>query len=234
MSEHLFVAESMGVSFQGKQILKSASIWANPGTITAVMGRNGSGKTTLFRIALGLAGREYGTVRFGSETFLAPKLHDLARQGLFFLPDHGLLSRRRTLKWHLSVIRKQYGSQVRDALPEALKAEELMGKTVWEMSGGEERRAELAVAWMRKPSCLLADEPLAGIAPKDQELVSGILTTMAREGCAVVVTGHDVRPLMELADHVIWMVAGTTHSLGTPSEARAHEQFRREYLGPAY
>jgi ABC-type lipopolysaccharide export system ATPase subunit len=234
VSEHLFVAESMGVSFRGKQILKSASVWAATGKITAVMGRNGSGKTTLFRIALGLAGREFGTVRFGSETFLAPKLHELSHRGLFYLPDHGLLSRRRTLGWHLRMIREQYGSEARDALPGALKADELLKKTVWQMSGGEERRAELAVAWVRRPSCLLADEPVAGIAPKDQELVGGILTTMAREGCAIVVTGHDVRPLMEISDHVVWMVAGTTHSLGTPAEARAHEQFRREYLGPGY
>jgi ABC-type lipopolysaccharide export system ATPase subunit len=109
-----------------------------------------------------------------------------------------------------------------------------MQKTVWEMSGGEERRAELALAWARHPACLLADEPLAGITPKDQEIVGSILRTMADHGCAVVLTGHDVRPLMSIADTIVWVVAGTTHGLGSPADARVHEQFRREYLGPAY
>ena len=230
--DRLFIAESMGVSFWGNAVLKSASVWASPGQVTAVMGRNGSGKTTLFRAALGLVRREFGTVKFRNETFLNPRLHRLSSLGLFYLPDRGLLSRRRTLGWHLSVLRRRFQQQARDLLPPPLGTEALLGKTVWEMSGGEERRAELALAWTRRPSCLLADEPLAGLAPKDQEVVSGVIRTMADEGCAVVVTGHDVRPLMELSDQIIWMVAGTTHGVGSPADATGHDQFRREYLGP--
>ena len=232
--ERLFIAESIGVSFYGNPVLKSASVWASPGQVTALLGRNGSGKTTLFRAALGLVDREFGTVSFSSETFLNPHLHQLSSLGLFYLPDLGLLSRRRTLSWHLSVLRERFPSEVKDRIPASLRVEELMRKTVWQMSGGEERRAELALAWSRGPSCLLADEPLAGLAPKDQELVVGVIRTMAEEGCAVVVTGHDVRPLMELADQVIWMVAGTTHGIGSPEKARNHDQFRREYLGPGF
>jgi len=230
----LFIAESIGVSFYGTPVLKSASVWASPGQVTAVMGRNGSGKTTLFRAALGLVSREFGTVKFGSRTFLTPCLHQLSRLGLFYLPDLGLLSRRRTLRWHLSVLRGRFPDEAKDHFPPGLGVEALMRKTVWAMSGGEERKAELALAWTRRPSCLLADEPLAGLAPKDQELVSEVIRTMADEGCAVVVTGHDVRPLMELADQIVWMVAGTTHGIGSPEEARNYDQFRREYLGPGF
>jgi len=229
--ERLFIAESIGVSFSGDPVLKSASVWASPGQVTAILGRNGSGKTTLFKAALGLVSRDFGTVRFRSETFLNPHLHRLSQLGLFYLPDLGLLSRRRTLAWHLSLFQERFPGEVKDRIPASLGVEELMRKTVWEMSGGEERRAELALAWPRGPSCLLADEPLAGLAPKSKELVADVIRTMADEGCAVVVTGHDVRPLMELADQIVWMVAGTTHGLGSPEDARSHHQFRREYLG---
>ncbi len=54
---------------------------------------------------------------------------------------------------------------------------------------------------------------------------------LAGQGSAVVVTGHDVTDLLAVADDVTWMVAGTTHQLGTPAEARRHDQFVREYLG---
>jgi len=232
--DRLFIADSMGVSFYGNTVLKSASVWASPGQVTVVMGRNGSGKTTLFRAALGLVSREFGTVKFRSRTFLTPRLHQLSRLGLFYLPDLGLLSRRRTLGWHLSVLRGRFPDEAKDHSPPSLGVEGLKEKTVWQMSGGEERKAELALAWTRRPSCLLADEPLAGLAPKDQELVSNVIRTMADEGCAVVATGHDVRPLMELADQVIWMVAGTTHGIGSSEDARKHDQFRREYLGPGF
>jgi len=224
----------MGVSFYGKAVLKSASVWAVPGEVTVILGRNGSGKSTLFRAALGLVSREFGTVRYAAETFLSPTLHQLGRRGVFYLPDSGLLSRRKTLAWHLSLLRKQFQGKVRNDLPPGIRLDDIMDKTVWKMSGGEERRADLALAWTRGPSCLLADEPLAGLAPKDQLLASEVIRAMADAGCAVVVTGHDVRPLMELADQVTWMVGGTTHGIGTPEEAAAHEQFRREYLGPGF
>ena len=55
---------------------------------------------------------------------------------------------------------------------------------------------------------------------------------MARQGCALVITGHEVRQLLNTADDIVWMAAGTTHGMGAPEKAVQHEQFRREYLGP--
>ena len=108
----------------------------------------------------------------------------------------------------------------------------LLDQTPPELSGGERRRAEIAVAWIRAPRCLLADEPFAGIHPSDLDILAGAFKELAREGCAVVITGHEVPQLLEIADDVVWMVAGTTHGLGSPEQAVRHEQFRREYLGP--
>jgi ABC-type lipopolysaccharide export system ATPase subunit len=101
------------------------------------------------------------------------------------------------------------------------------------MSGGECRRAEVAMAWIRQPRCLLADEPFLGVNPIAAETVARALRRMADGGCAVVVTGHEVPQLMEIADEIVWMVAGTTHGVGTPEEAARHDQFVRDYLGPA-
>ena len=70
-------------------------------------------------------------------------------------------------------------------------------------------------------------------------LLSGLWTflwTVGLTGALVLidmrVTGHEVEDLLAIGDEVIWMVAGTTHVLGTPAEAHAHHQFRNEYLGP--
>ncbi|HEX8831356.1 MAG TPA: LPS export ABC transporter ATP-binding protein, partial [Longimicrobium sp.] len=100
-------------------------------------------------------------------------------------------------------------------------------------SGGERRRAEIAAAWIRAPRCLLADEPFAGIDPADADVVAEAFREMARQGCAIVITGHEVRQLLDTADDIVWMAAGTTHGMGTPEKAVQHEQVRREYLGAA-
>lgn len=234
MNEALFVADSIGVSFGSTTILKAATFSARPGKVTLLMGRNGSGKTTLLRAALGLCSLNQGVVRFGSEVFLQPKLSTFARTGLYYLPTGGSLSRGLTLRWHLRAMEEEFGPSESFSLTESLGLSPFLGHTPFEMSGGEERKAELVLAMARNPTCLLADEPLHGIAPKDQEVVATALRDLADSGAAVLVTGHEVRALLDMSDDVIWMTAGTTHGLGTPAEAMVHDQFRREYLGAGY
>jgi ABC-type multidrug transport system ATPase subunit len=228
----LFVADSFGKTFGRMEVLKGATAWATPGTVSVLFGRNGSGKTTLIKAALGLIRAEYGLVKYDGEAYLRPKLHRLARLGLMYLPDRGLLCRRRTLRWHHRLLSMQMD---RGADPEALKTmmvESLLDLTEEKMSGGEKRRADLSLVLARRPRCLVADEPFAGIAPSDREMVSAGIRGLADEGCAVLVTGHDVDDLMELSDDVVWVVGGTTHWLGSPESAKDHFQFKQEYLGP--
>lgn len=234
MSEPLFVADSIGVSIGSTRIVNGATFWARPGKVTLLMGRNGSGKTTLLRAALGLCSLNQGIVRFASEVFLQPRLSTFARSGLYYLPTGGSLSRGLTLRWHLRAMEEEFGPSESFPLTESLGLSPYLGHTPFEMSGGEERKAELVLAMARNPTCLLADEPLHGIAPKDQEVVAAAIRDLADSGVAVLVTGHEVRALLDLSDDVIWMTAGSTHGLGTPTEAMAHDQFRREYLGAGH
>ena len=109
-----------------------------------------------------------------------------------------------------------------------------MQQRVYSLSGGERVRVSIALALARMPSVLVADEPLVGLTPIDQETLGQALRRMAARGTAVVTSGHDARILLDISDVILWSVAGTTHHIGSPSEALAHDQFRREYLGPAF
>jgi ABC-type multidrug transport system ATPase subunit len=231
MTAPLIALDSIGKAFGSRVVLRSASLWAHAGSITVLLGRNGSGKSTLIRVGLGLLRADRGTVRWDGELLEAPTLHELARRGLFFVPDKGLLSRRLRLRDQLELYAEAFGSSVE----EAVAAEGLEGRLdlrAGQLSGGEERRAEMALARLRKPLCLLADEPFAGLAPLDRARVAEDLREQTVRGAAVIVTGHEVEELLAVADQVIWMVAGTTHVLGSAAAARGHDQFRREYLGP--
>jgi lipopolysaccharide export system ATP-binding protein len=229
----LFSADSIGKSFGRRTILKAASIWGRAGSITALFGRNGCGKSTLLKIGAGVIGADHGVVHFDGRAYLRPRLHQLAARGLFYLPERDLLSRRMTVREQLRAIEWRFGSGRTGRILERLGLEEGVDRSVVELSSGERRRAEIAAAWIRAPRCLLADEPFAGINPSDAAVVAGALRELAEEGCAIVVTGHEVHDLMELADEIVWMTAGTTHGLGTSGEACRHDQFRREYLGVA-
>lgn len=227
----VFAADSICKRFGRRPVLTSASVWAVRGRVTALFGRNGSGKTTLLRIGAGLLAADSGAVHFAGGCWERPHLPMLARRGLFFLPFEGLLPWRWTVGELLHWLAASFGGAGR--LPSAvaaLRLEPLLDSFPWQLSGGERRRAEFAAVLTRQPACLLADEPFRGVAPLDAELCGGTLRSLAAEGCAIITTGHETRSLLDTADDVIWMVAGTTHYLGTPAEAARSHQFRRDYL----
>jgi ABC-2 type transport system ATP-binding protein len=233
MAREILAVDSVVKSFRGHEVLKAASFWAKEGRVTTLLGRNGSGKSTLLRIAVGEVRAETGVVRFLSEAYTRPRLPVLARRGLYYLEERGRLPSTFPVAKQLRFILKRFGGQEFDQVVDLLELENCLGMRSDRLSGGEARRAALAGALLREPLCLLVDEPFAGITPKDQEAVGSALRNLAAAGTAVVTTGHDVAPLLNTADEVIWCVAGTTHGLGRPEEARSHAQFRREYLGVA-
>jgi len=85
-------------SFRRRQVLSSASIWATPGRLTALLGRNGTGKSTLIKIAAGWMRPNYGVVVYKEERFARPHLARLAQLGLFYLPERYLLCTTRTVR----------------------------------------------------------------------------------------------------------------------------------------
>ena len=172
-----------------------------------------------------------GSVHFAGASYLSARLATLAAGGLFYLPDHDLLSNAFSLRAQLQMIRERYdGACVTESAVRMGVAERLDARP-WQLSGGELRRAEVAAVFVRRPLCLLADEPYRGIAPKDAEVLSHAFRTLAATGVAVVITGHEVPTLFATADHVTWCTSGTTYELGTPATAGRDERFRREYLG---
>jgi ABC-type multidrug transport system ATPase subunit len=142
-----------------------------------------------------------------------------------------------TVRQHLEAVARQAihvgaGGEIDDAARLTGIADRLDQRPA-ALSGGELRRAELAVALVRAPDCLLADEPYRGIAPHDAEVLSAVFRHLAAGGCAVVVSGHEVASLMDVANNVVWCTDGTTCVLGPPAVARADWRFRQGYLGPA-
>jgi len=225
-------ADSVGKSFGGRRILTAASLRAVSGELRLLLGRNGIGKSTLMQIATGIQRADTGVVLCDGAAYLEPDHATLARSGVLWVPDDHFFSRSFTVGRQLDWLHRRFaGASVREAA-ERFGVGGLLDRHIGSLSGGERRRAELAAIAVRRPRCVLADEPLRGVAPVDHDLVLGALREVARSGTAVVVSGHDVHALLAWADHVTWVSDGTTYELGPPSDAVRDTRFRAGYLGP--
>ncbi|HTR79817.1 MAG TPA: ATP-binding cassette domain-containing protein [Gemmatimonadaceae bacterium] len=228
----LLAADCVSKSFTGRRVLAAGTLRAVPGEIRVVLGRNGVGKSTLIKIAAGWIQPDSGCVHYDGRAYLSVRLPALAAQGVFYLPDHDLLSSAFTVRAQLTMFSGRFrGDDPADAA-DRMDIAALIDRRPHTLSGGERRRAELAAVFCRRPRCLLADEPYRGIAPRDAAALTEAFRQLAAGGCAVVVTGHEVPTLLDAATHVTWCTAGTTYELGAPEVARRHEEFRRGYLGP--
>jgi ABC-type multidrug transport system ATPase subunit len=223
------LADCVSKRFGERQVLSAGSLRAQAGQVRVMFGRNGVGKSTLLKIAVGIVRADAGMVHVAGAPVLVPSLARLAHAGVFYLPDHELLSASMTLGTQLRLFERRFGARTAHEAARFARVEEFMDALPSSLSGGELRRAELSLALARRPKCLLADEPFRGIAPVDQEFLGELFRGMAADGCAVVVTGHEIGALMAVADHITWCTSGTTYELGTPRQARAHEAFSREY-----
>lgn len=227
----ILVADCVARSFAGRRVLSSASLRAVSGELRVVFGRNGIGKSTLLRIAAGLLAADSGSVHFAGRSYYEPRFARLAADGLFFLPDHDLLSSAFTLRHQLEMFRERFdGGDVVDCAAR-MGIDAHLDEHPDALSGGELRRAELAAVFVRRPRCLLADEPYRGISPVDHDRLTRAFRDLTANGVAVVITGHEVPTLLDAADHVTWCTSGTTYELGSPAIARRHEAFARDYLG---
>ena len=230
-NQYVLRAEGIGKSFGHVEVLKSASLWGEAGKITTLLGRNGAGKTTLMKIAAGVLRADYGVVSLFGDVRENQSLPRLARSGLMYVPQAQLVSPVYRVRDHLRALATTFGSDgIDDAISE-MRIEALLDRRVGSLSGGERMRVSLALAFARAPKVLIVDEPLVRLSPHNQEALGNSLRTLAERGAAVIASGHDTRVLLSISDAILWCVAGTTHHLGTPADALAHSQFRREYLG---
>lgn len=228
----IFAAEGVCKRFGDRDVLKSASAWGRAGMVHALLGRNGSGKSTLLRCAVGLLRMDSGVVHCAGRSFLNPRLAVLARLGLYYVPDGAELPWTMTVARSAAWLWRRYHGLEPESALEQMELGALADARPYELSGGERKRASLALALIRRPAVLLADEPFAGVPPIHAGIIARGLRSLSAHGGAVIVTGHEVTDLMALADDITWLTAGTSHGLGTPAQGLAHEQFVREYLGP--
>jgi len=107
-------------------------------------------------------------------------------------------------------------------------------RPVSELSYGDVKRIELAIAIASEPKLLLMDEPTAGMAPRERAALMRLVATIARERhIGILFTEHDMDAVFAHADRIIVLMRGAIIAAGTPEEVRADARVKEVYLGEA-
>ncbi|MFT8872247.1 MAG: metal ABC transporter ATP-binding protein [Sporolactobacillus sp.] len=221
------------VTFGKRDVLKDVTFSVHAGEFIGVIGPNGAGKSTLLKVILGLLAPTVGTVATG-QTARSGSLIGYVPQKLFLDPN--LPMRGRDLvalgldgnRWGIPLHRKARRQQV-DAMLEAVDAERFADEAVGRLSGGEQQRLLIAQALLSGPKLLLLDEPLSNLDIKSAyEIVRLVARICRARGVAVLLVAHDMNPLLEAMDRVLYITGGKA-VLGTVDSV-----FQKDVLSALY
>jgi len=220
--------QGVGVRLSGREILREVSFGIRPGEFTGLIGANGSGKTTLFRTILGLQSASAGRVLLDGR----PRSHRNPLIGYVpqkFLLDPDMPLRARDLVG-LGIDAHRFGiplpSRARRARIEqmlhAVDAERFADARVGLLSGGEQQRVLIAHALIARPKLLLLDEPLANLDLRaGQEVVALLARIAAEQQIAVLISAHEMNPLLPVMDRIVYLAGGRAASGTTAEVVRA-------------
>jgi branched-chain amino acid transport system ATP-binding protein len=247
MSAAVLKVSGLKKAYGAIQAVGGVSFEVMPGEIFGVIGPNGSGKTTLFNSMLGQITPDEGRIELKGEdvTQLGPLA--LNRRGVGRTFQTLQVFGKMTVRDNLIVAAQEHqGSMLSrmfapgdsglgaraDALIEQFHISHVAHKKAGELSYGQQKLVDIAMAFMSEPDLVLLDEPCAGVNPS---LVGGISTLLkelnrTRRGSFVVIE-HNMDFVMDLCHRIMVMVEGQVLAIGTPNEIRANKQVLDAYLG---
>jgi zinc/manganese transport system ATP-binding protein len=235
VTAELLRLDGVGVRLGGREILRDVSFTIRPGEFTGLIGPNGAGKTTLLRVILGLQPATRGSVLLdGAPRPARDSSIGYVPQKLAIEPDMPLRVRDVVSlgldgnKFGIRLPSRARRERVSDMLA-AVGAQRYADARVGELSGGEQQRVMIAHALISRPRLLLLDEPLANLDISSEQGIVSVLARLARaEGVAVLLSAHDMNPLMPVMDRIVYVAAGRV-AVGRTDEVVQPEVLSRLY-----
>ncbi|WP_340119853.1 ABC transporter ATP-binding protein [Pelagibius sp. 7325] len=233
-------------SFGGVQANRAISLNVPAGKITGLIGPNGSGKTTLFNSIVGYHPIDGGSIRFEGREISALRVPQIARLGLLrTFQQTRIYSKMDCVRNMLISVPhrnagftdmfKGYSAEQKDKAERLLEFVGLYQKrhlVSGDLSFGQQKLLEFAMALMNEPKVLLLDEPTAGINPT---LINGLIDRLKRAneefGITLLVIEHNMRVIMNLAEHIYCLAHGEMLAEGDPDEIQNDQRVIDAYLG---
>jgi branched-chain amino acid transport system ATP-binding protein len=217
-----------------------------PGELHAIIGPNGAGKTTLIGQLTGELAPDAGKIHFEGHDITALAVYERSAMGLARSFQITSLFRDFTVLDNVALAIQAHAghsfrfwraarteSELREPARATLARVGLSHREndiVANMSHGEHRQIELAMALAGKPRLMLLDEPMAGLGPDESARMVATLRELKKE-VSILLIEHDMEAVFALADRISVLVYGRVIACGLPAEIRANAEVRQAYLG---
>ena len=252
MSAPLLKVTGLKKAYGAIRAVDGVSFEVMPGEIFGVIGPNGSGKTTMFNAVLGQIEPDEGAIELKGQDITSLSPQQLNRRGVGRTFQTLQVFGKMTVRDNLLVAAQEHqGSMFRrmfapgdsglgakaDALIDQFRIRHVADKKAGELSYGQQKLVDIAMAFMSEPDLVLLDEPCAGVNPS---LVGGISTLLkdlnktrasGKKASSFVVIEHNMDFVMDLCHRILVMVEGRVMAVGTPAEIRGNKQVLDAYLG---
>lgn len=215
------------------------------GRITAIIGPNGSGKSTMFNIISQIVDEDKGKIWFNKQEISDLKDYEVARTGISRTFQDVRLFRNLTIKDHLeialsqrdeglinNIFAKRYSNLKRTKeILQLVDLDKPLDTYATDLSYGQRKLLDLAIAIAKPHSVLLLDEPVAGVNPRLRDEIKKILRKLNKRGETILLIEHDMNFVMDLADQIFVLDAGKVIAQGTPGKIQNNKKVLDAYLG---
>ena len=247
MADGTLVVEGLRKAYGGIVALDEVDLTVAPGQIHAVIGPNGAGKTTLVSLLGGAIAADAGRILFDGADLTRFPAHARARRGVArsfqitsIFPDMTIRNNVvLAVLGHEGLSHRRFWSPVSEDSSLAAAAESALAQVglaasadrlANELSHGEHRELEIAMALAISPRLLLLDEPMAGLGPEESARMVDLIHGLHRTH-AILLVEHDMDAVFALADRITVLVNGRVIASGLPAEIRSDASVRQAYLG---
>jgi branched-chain amino acid transport system ATP-binding protein len=246
----LLEVKHVSKNFGSLAAVRDVSLVVQPGELRAVIGPNGAGKTTFFNLISGFFAPSAGSISFDGQdvTPLPPHRRVVLGMARTFqvteiFPELTVLENVRISAEVAAGYRlrpwlgRSAAASLRQRIDEVLVLAGLTakaGRLVGELSHGDQRAAEIAMALALRPRLLLLDEPTAGMGDHETYEITTLIRRLHRESnYTIVLIEHDMRVVFRLADRITVLDQGRLLAEGTPADIAGNEAVQAAYLGKA-
>jgi branched-chain amino acid transport system ATP-binding protein len=238
MNDYVLQAEDVAIHYGGVKAVDGVSLTLTKGQIRGLIGPNGAGKSTVIDAITGRRRLSRGQVTLNGEDVSALDVVERRMRGLSRSFQRTSIFGQMPVRKQVELASHQMG--VKDSQADAdavLKELDLweMADTIAEDLGyGEQRRLDLALALVGRPSVLLLDEPMAGLSVKESlDLAQHLKALTSRWEVSVLLVEHDMDVVFGISDVVTVFELGRVIASGEPAAVRADARVREAYLGSA-